>query len=61
VDRFAGSPLIAMLLSVLLALYSFGYARGFKKDQILRFTNDCLGPVATILLVVGAGGGFNKV
>jgi GntP family gluconate:H+ symporter len=58
---FAGSPLIAMLLSLLLALYSFGYARGFKKDQILKFSNDCLGPVATILLVVGAGGGFNKV
>ena len=26
----------------------------------MRFTNDCLGPVATVLLVVGAGGGFSK-
>ena len=58
---FVGSPLISMLLAVLLSFYGFGSARGFNKNQILKFTNDCLGPVATILLVVGAGGGFNKV
>ncbi|MBJ3773870.1 permease DsdX, partial [Klebsiella pneumoniae] len=29
--------------------------------DILKFTNECLGPTATILIVIGAGGGFNKV
>lgn len=28
---------------------------------MLQFTNDCLGPIANILLVIGAGGAFNKV
>jgi GntP family gluconate:H+ symporter len=28
---------------------------------VLKFCNDCLGPTATILLVIGAGGGFNAV
>ena len=36
-------------------------ARHFTKEKILRFCNDCLGPTATILLVIGAGGGFNQV
>jgi GntP family gluconate:H+ symporter len=28
---------------------------------VLKFCNDCLGPTAAILLVIGAGGGFNQV
>ena len=58
---FIGSPLVAMTLAVLFALWSFGTARGFDREQLLKISNDCLGPVAVILLVVGAGGGFNRV
>ena len=58
---FVGSPLVAMLAAVLFSSYSFGFARGFDKERLLKFSNDCLGPVASVLLVVGAGGGFNKV
>jgi GntP family gluconate:H+ symporter len=57
---FLGHPIVAMLLAVLLSFYSFGTAVGFRKEDIMRFSNDCLGPVATVLLVVGAGGGFSK-
>ena len=58
---FLGSPLVAMTISVIFALWSFGVARGFDGKSLLRFSNECLGPVAIILLVVGAGGGFNRV
>jgi GntP family gluconate:H+ symporter len=58
---FIGSPVVAMLVAVLFSFWSFGFGRGFGKEQVLKFTNDCLAPVAGILLVVGAGGGFNKV
>jgi GntP family gluconate:H+ symporter len=58
---FAGNPLVAMTVAVLFALYSLGAARGFNRQQLLKFSNDCLGPTAAILLVVGAGGGFNGV
>ncbi len=58
---FAGSPLIAMLAAVLVALATFGSRRGFTTAQTLRFLEDCLGPVAGIFLIVGAGGGFSKV
>jgi GntP family gluconate:H+ symporter len=56
-----GSPLVAMLLATLFSFWSFGAACGFDRKQILKFTEDCVGPAASILLVVGAGGGFSKV
>ena len=32
-----------------------------RKETILRFSNECLAPTATITLLVGAGGGFGRV
>ena len=58
---FAGSPLMAMLLATLLALYTFGRACGFDRGRILQFAEESLPPIAGVLLVVGAGGGFGRV
>lgn len=58
---FAGSPLVAMLAATLLALFTLGRRCGFNAAELLRFTEECAGPAATIFLVVGAGGGFSKV
>ncbi len=58
---FVGGPIVALLVALLFSFWSLGYRQHFTRDQILKFSNDCLGPTATILLVIGAGGGFNKV
>ncbi len=58
---FVGNPIVSLLLALLFSFWSLGYRRGFTREQILRFAGDCLGPTATILLVIGAGGGFNRV
>lgn len=58
---FVGSPLVAMLVAVLLALWTFGGRCGFSGRQVLQFTEECAGPAAGIFLIVGAGGGFSKV
>ena len=58
---FAGSPLVAMLLAALLALYTFGTACGFDRGRLLRFAEESVPPIAGVLLVVGAGGGFGRV
>jgi GntP family gluconate:H+ symporter len=58
---FLGSPLVAMLVGVHFAYFSFGTARGFDRQRLAKFTDECLGPVAIVILVVGAGGGFSKV
>ena len=59
--EFAGTPLMAMLLSTLLALVTFGKGCGFSRQRILQFAEDSLPPIASVLLVVGAGGGFARV
>lgn len=58
---FAGSPLVAMLAATLLALITFGYVCGFDRGRLLRFAEESLPPIAGVLLVVGAGGGFGRV
>jgi gluconate:H+ symporter, GntP family len=58
---FAGSPSVAMLIATLAALRVFGTSCGFSLATIVRFVEDSLGPIASILLIVGAGGGFGRV
>ena len=59
--EFGGSPIVAMLIAVLVAFRVFGTACGRSRGEILRFTEECMAPVASVLLVVGAGGGFGRV
>ncbi|KKI91836.1 permease DsdX [Bacillus sp. SA1-12] len=58
---FLGNPIISLGIAAIFSFFSLGYARGFSKDNILKFTNDCVAPTANILLVIGAGGAFNRV
>jgi GntP family gluconate:H+ symporter len=56
-----GHPITALLAALLLALYSFGVARGFTSKQILSFVDDSLAPTAAIVIIIGAGGGFKQM
>ncbi|ARU61730.1 permease DsdX [Tumebacillus avium] len=58
---FIGDPIIALLIALVYSFFSLGFFRGFNRETVLKFTNECLGPTASILLVIGAGGAFNKV
>ena len=58
---FIGHPIVALLLALVFSFWSLGRARRFTREELLKFCNDCLAPTATILLVIGAGGGFNQV
>jgi GntP family gluconate:H+ symporter len=59
--HFVGNPIVALLLALLFSFWSLGRPRHFTRGQLMKFCNDCLAPTATILLVIGAGGGFNQV
>jgi GntP family gluconate:H+ symporter len=56
-----GQPIVALLLALLFSFWSLGRARRFTREEVMKFCNDCLAPTATIVLVIGAGGGFNQV
>ncbi len=58
---FIGHPITALLASLLLATYTFGYARGFNSKQVLKFLDASLAPTAAIILIIGAGGGFKQM
>jgi len=59
--HFIGNDDIALLLGVLLSFVTLGRMRGFTRATILRFSNECLAPIAAITLLVGAGGGFGRI
>jgi GntP family gluconate:H+ symporter len=58
---FMGSPLIAMIVATLVAMVTFGRSCGFNRTRLLAFADESLPPIAGVLLVVGAGGGFGRV
>lgn len=58
---FLGNDDMALLIGALFSFVALGRMRGFSRDTILRFSNECLAPTAAITLLVGAGGGFGRV
>ncbi|HAL68045.1 MAG TPA: permease DsdX, partial [Pseudomonas sp.] len=56
-----GHPITALLAALLLAFYTFGSARGFNRQQIMKMLDHSLAPTAAIVLIVGAGGGFKQM
>ena len=57
---FVGEPLVAMTLAVLLAMVTFGYAVGFSGAGLSRRIGASVAPIAAVILIVGAGGGFKQ-
>ncbi|MEV4335283.1 gluconate:H+ symporter [Streptomyces sp. NPDC049597] len=55
-----GSPLIALLAAVLVGIFTLGRAAGFTKERIGSTVEKSLAPIAGVLLIVGAGGGFKQ-
>ncbi|GAA2364731.1 gluconate:H+ symporter [Streptomyces cuspidosporus] len=55
-----GSPLIALLAAVVVGMFTLGRAAGFAKERLSSTVETSLAPIAGILLIVGAGGGFKQ-
>ncbi|HEY7273145.1 MAG TPA: SLC13 family permease [Actinoplanes sp.] len=56
-----GNPPVALLLGLLLAMWTLGKRVGFDRVQTSAVIGGSLPPIAGILLIVGAGGGFKQV
>jgi GntP family gluconate:H+ symporter len=56
-----GNPPVALLLGVLLAMFTLGKRAGFDRRQTSAVIGGALPPIAGILLIVAAGGGFKQV
>ncbi|NRR13725.1 gluconate permease GntP [Bacillus pacificus] len=58
---FIGSPVIALLISCFAAFYLLGIRQGINKKMIKKLTDESLLPVGSIILIIGAGGGFKQI
>ncbi len=56
-----GNPIVALLLALLLALYTLGARSGLGRARVLELLDESLRPIAVIVLIIGAGGGFKQV
>lgn len=59
--HFIGGADMALLIGAVISFITLGTMRGFGKDAILKFSNECLAPTASITLLIGAGGGFGRI
>jgi len=56
-----GSADIALLVGAMASFITLGRMRGFSRETILKFSEQCLSPTASITLLIGAGGGFGRI
>jgi gluconate:H+ symporter, GntP family len=55
-----GTPLFALLVAVVVAMFTLGLPAGFDKARVSTIVAESLPPIASVLLIVGAGGGFKQ-
>jgi len=56
-----GNPSVALLIGLIVAMFTLGTAVGFGREQIGSVTGGALPAIAGILLIVAAGGGFKQL
>ncbi|RDH79252.1 gluconate transporter [Mycolicibacterium moriokaense] len=56
-----GRPLVALLIAVIVGIFTLGRGAAMSRDQITKCLETALPPVAGIILIVAAGGGFKQV
>ncbi|MCF6223384.1 MAG: gluconate:H+ symporter [Flavobacteriaceae bacterium] len=58
---FIGNPVIAMLISVLVAIYTLGLARGRKMTDIMNSVTTAISSITMILLIIAGAGALKQI
>jgi gluconate transporter len=58
---FIGNPLMVMLISLLIASYSLGLARGHKLTSIMQTYTQALKDISVILLIIAGAGALKQI
>jgi len=59
--EFIGNPIVALLLSVILSMFTFGFLIGKDTRVVGKLLGDALPPIAAIMLIIGAGGALKQM
>ncbi|MEW9548311.1 GntP family permease [Nonomuraea sp. NPDC050783] len=57
---FLGTPLVALFIAVVVAMFTLGRGAGMDRQALAKSVEQALPPIAGILLIVSAGGGFKQ-
>jgi len=58
---FLGNPVIAMLIAVLVAIYTLGLARGKKMPEIMGSVGSSISGITMVLLIIAGAGALKQV
>ena len=59
--QFLGNPVIAMLLSVLVAIYTLGLARGKTMKEVMTSVGNSVSGITMVLLIIAGAGALKEV
>ncbi len=59
--QFVGDPVIAMLISVLVAIYTLGLARGKKMKEVMDSVGNSIAGITMVLLIISGAGALKQV
>jgi GntP family gluconate:H+ symporter len=57
---FIGTPIVALLIAVLYCYFALGFGSGMSRTQVGDSVGSALPGIASIILIVAAGGGFKQ-
>ncbi len=58
---FIGNPVIAMLISVLVAIYTLGLARGKKMTEIMDSVTKSIASITMVILIIAGAGALKQI
>ncbi|WP_312520834.1 gluconate:H+ symporter [Anaerospora sp.] len=61
VFKFIGTTDMALLIALLVSMYSFGFAQGKNIKELMLSAEQSIKSIAMIILVIGGGGAFKQV
>lgn len=61
VFTFIGHPFSALLITTLVAMLFLGALRGLDRGSITKMATESLGPIGSLLAIMGGGGAFKQV
>lgn len=59
--NFIGNPVIAMLISVLVAIYTLGLARGKKMTEVMNSVATSITSITMVLLIIAGAGALKQI
>ncbi|MBV7273421.1 gluconate:H+ symporter [Clostridium thailandense] len=59
--EFLGNPAMAMLISVVIGIFTLGVSRGHETTKVMDILAESISGIAMILLIIAGGGAFKQV